>query len=122
LMPPGPGPWALQLIGTAGSDAKCALWPRPAAFVINYATEDFLARVKTSRRAKVCQAVYDSVGSRVTWNHWTAWPLWVNGQQYLWPSGHRLPGIHRGNGGRYVTINLVSSFTTGKRRPWPTSL
>ena len=37
----------LQLIGTAGSDAKCALAKaNGAAFVINYASEDFLARVK----------------------------------------------------------------------------
>ena len=37
----------LQLIGTAGSDAKCALAKaHGAAHVINYTTEDFLARVK----------------------------------------------------------------------------
>ncbi|MCM2253790.1 MAG: quinone oxidoreductase, partial [Ramlibacter sp.] len=37
----------LQLIGTAGSDAKCALAKEfGAAHVINYAKEDFLARVK----------------------------------------------------------------------------
>ncbi|MFM2426880.1 MAG: hypothetical protein RL707_706, partial [Pseudomonadota bacterium] len=36
-----------QLIGTAGSDAKCALAKaNGAAHVINYNTEDFLARVK----------------------------------------------------------------------------
>ena len=37
----------LQLIGTAGSDAKCALArEHGAAHAINYAKEDFLARVK----------------------------------------------------------------------------
>ena len=37
----------LQLIGTAGSEAKCALAKEHgAAHTINYATEDFLARVK----------------------------------------------------------------------------
>ena len=37
----------LQLIGTAGSDAKCALAKaHGAAHVINYSTEDFAARVK----------------------------------------------------------------------------
>ena len=39
----------LQLIGTAGSDAKCALAKEHgAAHVINYAKEDFLVRVKDS--------------------------------------------------------------------------
>jgi len=37
----------LQLIGTAGSDEKCALAKsHGAAFAINYAKEDFVARVK----------------------------------------------------------------------------
>ena len=53
----------LQLIGTAGSDAKCALArENGAAFVINYATEDFLARVKEITGGKGVKAVYDSVG------------------------------------------------------------
>ena len=41
----------LQLIGTAGSDAKCALAKEHgAAHVINYAKEDFLARVQGDHR------------------------------------------------------------------------
>jgi NADPH:quinone reductase len=57
----------LQLIGTAGSDAKCALAKaHGAAFVINYATEDFLARVKDITAGKGVKAVYDSVG-KDTW-------------------------------------------------------
>jgi NADPH2:quinone reductase len=37
----------LQLIGTAGSDAKCALaLQHGAAHAINYRSEDFVARVK----------------------------------------------------------------------------
>ena len=53
----------LQLIGTAGSDEKCALSKEHgAAFVINYAKEDFVARVKEITAGKGVKAVYDSVG------------------------------------------------------------
>lgn len=58
----------LQLIGTAGSDAKCALAKENgAAFVINYTTEDFLARVKDITGGKGVKVVYDSVG-KDTWD------------------------------------------------------
>ena len=53
----------LQLIGTAGSDEKCALAKQlGAAHVINYAREDFVARVKEITGGKGVKAVYDSVG------------------------------------------------------------
>lgn len=56
----------LKLIGTAGSDEKCALAKaHGAAFVINYATEDFVARVQEITAASGesgVKAVYDSVG------------------------------------------------------------
>ena len=53
----------LQLIGTAGSDEKCALAKQHgAAHVINYAREDFVARVKEITGGKGVKAVYDSVG------------------------------------------------------------
>ena len=52
-----------QLIGTAGSDAKCALAKEHgAAHVVNYAKEDFLARVKEITGGKGVKVVYDSVG------------------------------------------------------------
>ena len=58
----------LQLIGTAGSDAKCALArENGAAHVINYATEDFLARVKDITAGRGVKVVYDSVG-KDTWD------------------------------------------------------
>jgi NADPH:quinone reductase len=58
----------LQLIGTAGSDAKCALAKENGAVhVINYAKEDFLARVKEITGGKGVRAVYDSVG-KDTWD------------------------------------------------------
>ena len=53
----------LQLIGTAGSDAKCALAKAEgAAFTINYAKEDFVARVKEITGGAGVKVVYDSVG------------------------------------------------------------
>jgi NADPH:quinone reductase len=58
----------LQLIGTAGSDAKCALAKENgAAHVINYAKEDFLPRVKEITGGKGVKVVYDSVG-KDTWD------------------------------------------------------
>lgn len=56
----------LQLIGTAGSDEKCSLAKaHGAAHVINYVTEDFVARVKEITSASGesgVKVVYDSVG------------------------------------------------------------
>ena len=53
----------LQLIGTAGSDEKCALAKaNGAAHVINYRTEDFAARVKEITGGRGVKVVYDSVG------------------------------------------------------------
>ena len=57
-----------QLIGTAGSDAKCQLAKEHgAAHVINYNTEDFAARVKEITGGKGVKVVYDSVG-KDTWD------------------------------------------------------
>ena len=58
----------LQLIGTAGSDTKCALAKtHGAAHVINYSSEDFVARVKEITGGKGVKVVYDSVG-KDTWD------------------------------------------------------
>jgi NADPH2:quinone reductase len=58
----------LQLIGTAGSDEKCALAKaNGAAFTINYRTEDFAARVKEITGGKGVKVVYDSIG-KDTWD------------------------------------------------------
>jgi NADPH:quinone reductase len=57
-----------QLIGTAGSDEKCALAAaHGAAHVINYSKEDFAARVKEITGGKGVKVVYDSVG-KDTWD------------------------------------------------------
>lgn len=58
----------LQLIGTAGSEEKCALAKSlGAAHMINYAKEDFEARVKEITGGKGVKVVYDSVG-KDTWD------------------------------------------------------
>ena len=53
----------LELIGTAGSDEKCALAKEyGAAHMINYRSEDFVERVKEITGGKGVKVVYDSVG------------------------------------------------------------
>jgi len=53
----------LQLIGTAGTDAKCQLaLAHGAAHAINYSTENFAERVKEITGGKGVKVVYDSVG------------------------------------------------------------
>ncbi|OYT90423.1 MAG: quinone oxidoreductase [Burkholderiales bacterium PBB3] len=58
----------LQLIGTAGSEAKCAMaLANGAVAAINYAAEDFAVRVKEITQGKGVKVVYDSVG-KDTWD------------------------------------------------------
>jgi NADPH2:quinone reductase len=53
----------LELIGTAGSAAKCALaLENGAAHAIDYTKEDFVARVKEITGGRGVKVVYDSVG------------------------------------------------------------
>ena len=53
----------LNLIGTAGSEAKCKLaLAHGTAHAINYSTGDFVAQVKEITGGKGVKAVYDSVG------------------------------------------------------------
>jgi NADPH:quinone reductase len=57
----------LQLIGTAGSAAKCELaLAHGAAHMIDYSREDFTTRVKALTGGKGVKVVYDSVG-KDTW-------------------------------------------------------
>lgn len=53
----------LQLIGTAGSDAKCqTALAHGAAHAINYGNENFAERVKEITGGKGVKVAYDSVG------------------------------------------------------------
>src|SRR6218665_918298 len=57
----------LQLIATAGTDAKCQLaLANGAAHAINYRSEDFAQRVQQITGGKRVKVVYDSVG-KDTW-------------------------------------------------------
>ena len=57
----------LRLIGTAGSEEKCALaLAHGAEFAINYRAEDFAKRVREITDGKGVKVVYDSVG-KDTW-------------------------------------------------------
>lgn len=54
----------LRLIGTAGTDEKCALAREHGAeFSINYRTEDFVARVREITGGAGVKVAYDSVGA-----------------------------------------------------------
>ncbi|GAB4208744.1 MAG: quinone oxidoreductase [Tibeticola sp.] len=58
----------LQLIGTAGTDEKCALaLANGAAHAINYRRENFVQRVKEITKGQGVKVVYDSVG-KDTWD------------------------------------------------------
>jgi NADPH2:quinone reductase len=58
----------LQLIGTAGSDEKCALArEHGAAFTINYRGENFTQRVREITGGAGVKVVYDSIG-KDTWD------------------------------------------------------
>lgn len=58
----------LQLIGTAGSDEKCAVaLEHGASHAINYSRENFVERVKQITNGRGVKAVYDAVG-KDTWD------------------------------------------------------
>ncbi len=106
----------LQLIGTAGSDAKCALAKEHgAAHVINYATEDFLARVKEITGGKGVKAVYDSVG-KDTWDKsldcLQPFGLMVSFGNASGPVPPFAPGVLGAKGSLYVTRQTLFNHIT----------
>ena len=103
----------LQLIGTAGSDAKCALAKEHgASHVINYATEDFLARVKDITGGKGVKVVYDSVG-KDTWDKsldcLAPFGLMASFGNASGPVGPFAPGVLGVKGSIYVTRQTLFS-------------
>ena len=96
-----------QLIGTAGSDAKCQLArEHGAAHVINYAKEDFAARVKEITGGQGVKVVYDSVG-KDTWDKsldcLRPFGLMASFGNASGPVPPFAPGILGGKGSLYVT-------------------
>jgi NADPH2:quinone reductase len=97
----------LQLIGTAGSAAKCDLAKaHGAAHVIDYSQEDFVARVRDITGGKGVKVVYDSVG-KDTWegslNCLRPFGLMASFGNASGPVAPFAPGILGGKGSLYVT-------------------
>lgn len=96
-----------QLIGTAGSDEKCALAKtNGAAFTINYSKEDFLIRVKEITGVTGVKVVYDSVG-KDTWEKsldcLAPLGLFASFGNASGPVPPFSPGILAGKGSLYMT-------------------
>ncbi|NCN96103.1 MAG: quinone oxidoreductase [Rhodoferax sp.] len=97
----------LRLIGTAGSDKKCALaLANGAEFAINYASEDFLVKVKAITGGKGVKVVYDSVG-KDTWDQsldcLAPFGLMVSFGNASGPVAPFAPGMLGPKGSLYVT-------------------
>lgn len=97
----------LQLIGTAGSDEKCALARSyGAAHAINYNKEDFLPRVKEITNGRGVKVVYDSVG-KDTWDKsldcLAPFGLMASFGNASGPVAPFAPGILAAKGSLYVT-------------------
>ena len=110
----------LQLIGTAGSDDKCALAKaNGAAHVINYAKEDFLVRVKEITGGKGVKVVYDSVG-KDTWDKsldcLSPFGLMASFGNASGPVAPFSPGILGPKGSIYVTRQTLFSHISTRER------
>jgi NADPH2:quinone reductase len=97
----------LQLIGTAGSAAKCELaLAHGAAHMIDYSREDFVARVKDITGGRGVKVVYDSVG-KDTWegslNCLRPFGLMASFGNASGPVAPFAPGILGPKGSLYVT-------------------
>ena len=110
----------LQLIGTAGSDEKCALAKaNGAAHTINYRTEDFVARVKDITGGKGVKVVYDSVG-KDTWDGsldcLSPFGLMVTFGNASGPVPPFAPALLAAKGSIYVTRQTLFSHITSRER------
>jgi NADPH2:quinone reductase len=110
----------LQLIGTAGSDEKCALaLAHGAKFAINYNTEDFAARVKDITGGQGVKVVYDSVG-KDTWDKsldcLQPFGLMASFGNASGPVPPFAPGLLGPKGSLYVTRQTLFSHITSRER------
>ena len=110
----------LQLIGTAGSDEKCALaLAHGAKFAINYKTEDFAARVKDITGGQGVKVVYDSVG-KDTWDKsldcLQPFGLMASFGNASGPVPPFAPGLLGPKGSLYVTRQTLFSHITSRER------
>ena len=110
----------LRLIGTAGSDEKCRLaLASGAAHAINYASEDFLARVREITDGQGVKVVYDSVG-RDTWDKsldcLRPFGLMASFGNASGPPAPFAPGVLGAKGGLYVTRQTLFTHMSTRER------
>jgi NADPH2:quinone reductase len=110
----------LRLIGTAGSDEKCALAKANGAeFTINYRTENFVERVKTITSGQGVKVVYDSVGKDTfeqSLECLQPFGLMVSFGNASGPVAPFSPGILGPKGSLYVTRQTLFSHITSRER------
>lgn len=110
----------LRLIGTAGSDEKCALaQAHGAEFTINYRTENFAERVKDITAGQGVKVVYDSVG-KDTWDGsldcLRPFGLMVSFGNASGPVPPFAPGILGPKGSIYVTRQTLFTHINSRER------
>ena len=110
----------LQLIATAGSDAKCQLaLDNGAAYAINYSREDFLVRVKEITGGKGVKVVYDGVG-KDTWDKsldcLAPFGLMASFGNASGPVPAFAPGLLGAKGSLYLTRQTLFSHITSRER------
>ena len=110
----------LQLIGTAGSDEKCALaLEHGAVHAINYRTEDFAARVKDITNGQGVKVVYDSVGKDTfdkSLDCLRPFGLMASFGNASGPVPPFAPGILAAKGSLYVTRQTLFAHITSRER------
>ncbi|MEW6693845.1 MAG: quinone oxidoreductase [Pseudomonadota bacterium] len=110
----------LRLIGTAGTDDKCALArANGAAHCINYRTQNFVEQVKAITGGRGVKVVYDSVG-KDTWDGsldcLAPFGLMVSFGNASGPVPPFAPGILGPKGSLYVTRQTLFSHITSRER------
>ena len=110
----------LRLIGTAGTDAKCALArANGAEHCINYRTQNFVEQVKAITGGQGVKVVYDSVG-KDTWDGsldcLSPFGLMVSFGNASGPVPPFAPGILGPKGSLYVTRQTLFSHITSRER------
>lgn len=110
----------LRLIGTAGSDEKCALAREHGAeFTINYRQEDFAARVKEITGGEGVKVVYDSVGKDTfdkSLDCLRPFGLMVSFGNASGPVAPFAPGILGPKGSIYVTRQTLFTHINSRER------
>jgi NADPH2:quinone reductase len=103
------------MIGTVGSDAKARLAEEHGCtHVINYRTEDFVARVKEITKGEGCDVVYDSVGKDTFPSSLDCLKpkgLWVSFGSASGPVPPFEIGILSAKGSLYATRPTVMTYT-----------